>query len=85
MIETWGEDDSIVLTVALVVDDGHRMRVRGAERIAVVRAMSSRGATLKEIAHRTESDPADISRLSRRLSLPLARRPSWVPTTKETP
>lgn len=74
-LEPWTEDDSTRLTVALIVRDGHWMRVRGVDRIAVVRAMAEQGHGLDETARRTYSDVAEIDRIRRRLGIELVRRP----------
>lgn len=51
-MSTWTEQDSLNLTVALVVEDGYRMPLVGAERLAAVQQMIAAGMDSRSVADR---------------------------------
>lgn len=81
MTATWTEQDSINLTVTLVVRDRHHMPLYGAERRAVVERMVADGHTRQEIAERLCITAEALRKWAKQYDVTLPEpksRPWWV-------
>jgi hypothetical protein len=78
----WTDADSRALSVALVVEDGHRIALRGAERAEAVRIMVRRGLSTETIADRLRIKTESLRLWARRhgITLPSMVEPQawWV-------
>jgi hypothetical protein len=77
MKNTWTEEDSIQLTAALVVLDGHRMSLTTTERITAVRLGVQHGLSRDVIAERIGVTLKTLSKIAYRhhIQLPVLVQP----------
>lgn len=74
---TWTLQDSLELSVALVARDGHRVRLRGQERIEAIRAMATAGHGSAAMADRLCITADQVSRIARQHGIAIPRFSPW--------
>lgn len=80
MTSSWTVQDSLALSVALVARDGHRMELRGAERVEAIRVMAAEEVSTADMADRLRMARPQVTRIAREHGIEIARPrvPWWV-------